>query len=40
VVVTLAALAGWSEGKHSGLLPANRRPEVELTQAAASTTEQ
>lgn len=39
-LVSLGTLAGCAKGKYSGLLPENQRPEVELTQAPASTTEQ
>ncbi len=36
----LAFLPGCGKGKINGLLPANQRPEVELTQVPASTTQQ
>lgn len=38
-LIALAALAGCGKGKYEGLLPANQRPELELTQVPSSTTE-
>jgi hypothetical protein len=38
-LLALAALAGCGSGKYTGVLPANQRPEIELTQVPASTTE-
>lgn len=36
----LALLAGCGKGKYVGVMPANQRPEIELTQSPATTTEQ
>lgn len=38
-LASLGALAGCGKGRYVGLLPANQRPEVELTQVPSSTTE-
>ncbi len=38
-LVALLALGGCGKGKYVGLMPANQRPELELTQVPASTTQ-